>query len=154
MNVEDVLTQSYLRTNERLSSWLPLLSGEFCKPYIFHLRSFLRSVTSDPESLTEGNLDGATLTVTLRSGFTFADGVSASSFELVTSITIAGLSIGNVAGGASGTGTATLTLATGASYGFNTPATLAVRVLAAAHSDSADVTSTTLPLHPFAEQAE
>ena len=42
INIEDVLTQSYLQTNEHLSSWLPLLSGEFCKPYIFHLRCFLR----------------------------------------------------------------------------------------------------------------
>ena len=88
---------------------------------------------TNPASLTEANLNGATVTVSLG-GLTFASGVSASSFALVTNPTIAGLSIGNVAGGASGTRTATLTLATGAGYGFNTPATLTVRVRAAAHS--------------------
>ena len=112
------------------------------------------AVTANPVPFTGANLDGATLTVTLPSGFTFAGGVSASSFALVTSPTIAGLSIGNVTGGASGATTATLTLATGAGYGFNTPATLAVRVRAAAHSGSDDITSTTLPLHPSTEQAE
>ena len=106
------------------------------------------TVASNPATLTEANLDGATLTVTLPSGTTFASGVSASSFELVTSPAIAGLSIGNVAGGASGATTATLTLATGAGYGFSTASTLAVRVLAAAHSGSTDLTSATLAVSP------
>ena len=105
------------------------------------------SVTANPATLTEANLDGARLTVTLPSGFTFASGVSASSFALATSPTIAGLSF-TLTGGASGTRNATLTLATGTGYGFNTPATLAVRVLAAAHSGSTDITSATLAVSP------
>ena len=106
------------------------------------------TLASNPATLTEANLNGATLTVTLPSGTAFASGVSASSFALVTNPTIAGLSIGNVTGGASGTRTATLTLATGTGYGFNTPATLAVRVLAAAHSGSTDLTTGTLAVSP------
>ena len=106
------------------------------------------TLASNPATFTEANLNGAALTVTLPSGVTFASGVSASSFELVTSPAIAGLSIGNVAGGASGTRTATLTLATGAGYGFSTASTLAVRVLAAAHSGSTDLTSGTLAVSP------
>ncbi len=58
------------------------------------------TLASNPATLTEANLNGATLTVTLPSGTTFSSGVSAS-----------------------GTRTATLTLATGTGYGFNTPAT-------------------------------
>ena len=106
------------------------------------------TVASNPATLTEANLSGATLTVTLPSGTTYASGVSASSFELVTSPAIAGLSIANVTGGASGATTATLTLATGAGYGFSTPATLTVRVLAAADSGSTDLTSGTLSVPP------
>ena len=106
------------------------------------------TLAANPATLTEANLNGATLTVTLPSGTTFASGVSASSFELVTSPAIAGLSIGNVTGGASGATTATLTLATGAGYGFSAASTLAVRVLAAAHSGSTDLTSATLDVSP------
>ena len=106
------------------------------------------TLASNPSPLTEANLNGATLTVTLPSGTTFSSGVSASGFAFVTSPTLAGLSISNVTGGASGTRTATLTLATGTGYGFNTPATLAVRVLAAAHSGSTALTSATLPVSP------
>ena len=106
------------------------------------------TVASNPATLTEANLNGARLTVTLPSGFTFASGVSASSFALATNPAIAGLTISNVTGGASGATTATLTLATGAGYGFNTPSTLAVRVRAAAHSGSTDITSATLAVSP------
>ena len=106
------------------------------------------AVAVSPSTLTEANLNGAVLTVTLPSGFTFASGVSASSFALATSPTIAGLSISNVTGGASGTRTATLTLATGTGYGFSRPSTLTVRVLAAAHSGSMDMTSATLAVSP------
>ena len=106
---------------------------------------------TNPSSLTEANLNGATVTVSLG-GLTFASGVSASSFQLVTSPAISGLSISNVTGGASGTRTATLTLATGSGFDFDTPATLAVRVLAAAHSGSTNVTTGgTVPLTPTDE---
>ena len=98
---------------------------------------------TNPASLTEATLNGATVTVSLG-GLTYASGVSASSFALVANPAIAGLSIGNVTGAT----TATLTLATGAGYGFNTPATLAVRVRAAAHSGSPDLTSGTLAVSP------
>ena len=70
------------------------------------------TLASNPTSLTEDNLAGATLTVTLG-GVTYAAGVTAASFELVTSPTIAGLSISTITGGATGTTTATLTLAAG-----------------------------------------
>ncbi len=108
------------------------------------------TLASSPSPLTEDNLDGATLTVTLPSGFTFAAGVTAASFELVTSPAIAGLSISGVTGGAAGTTTATLTLVAGAGYGFDAASTLAVKVLAAAHSGSSDLTTGTLPVAPSA----
>ena len=75
-----------------------------------------RTVGPCPESPDSPllKLNGATLTVTLPSGVTFAGGVSASSFALVTTPAIPGLSIGGITGGASGATTATLTLATGA----------------------------------------
>ena len=56
------------------------------------------SATS-PAALTEANLNGATVTVSLA-GRTFASGVSASSFALES--TVNGLSVGSVTGGASG----------------------------------------------------
>ena len=108
------------------------------------------TLASSPASLTKDNLDGATLTVTLPSGFTYAAGVTAASFELVTAPTIAGLSIGAVTGGAPGTTTATLTLAAGTGYGFDAASTLAVKVLAAAHSGTGDLTTGTLPVAPAA----
>ncbi len=108
------------------------------------------TLASNPTSLTESNLDSAMLTVTLPSGFTFAAGVTATSFELVTSPAIAGLSISTVSDGATGTTAATLTLAAGAGYGFDAASTLAVKVLAAAHSGSSDLTTGTLPVAPSA----
>ena len=97
----------------------------------------------------EAALNGARRTVSLG-GPTFASGVSASSFALVTSPSIAGLTIANVTGGASGSMSATLTL--GFTGDFDTPATLAVRVRAAAHSGSTDVTTGgTVPLAPTDE---
>ena len=105
------------------------------------------SLASSPSPLTEANLNGATLTVTLI-GATYASGVSASSFQLATAPTIAGLSIGSVSGGASGSTTATVTLATGAGYGFNAASTVAVTVLAAAHSASGNIATGTLPVTP------
>ena len=106
---------------------------------------------TNPASLTEANLNGATVTVSLG-GLTFASGVSASSFQLVTSPAISGLSVSNVTGGASGSTSATLTLATASGFDFDTPATLAVRVLAAAHSGSTDATTGgTVPLTPTDE---
>ena len=112
------------------------------------------TLASNPTTLTEGNLDGATLTVTLPSGFTYAAGVSAASFELVTSPTIAGLSISGVTGGAAGTTAATLTLAAGAGYGFDAASTLAVKVLAAAHSGSSDLTTGRLSVTPSAPPSD
>ena len=105
------------------------------------------TLASTPTPLTEANLDGATLTVGLLDGATFT-GVSAASFELVTAPAIPGLSIGGVTGGASGSSRATLTLATGAGYGFSTQATIAVRALAAAHSGAGDLVSDALAVSP------
>ena len=106
------------------------------------------TLAANPATLTEANLSGATLTVTLPSGTAFASGVSASSFELVTNPAIAGLSIGNVTGGASGATTATLTLATGAGYGFSAASTLAVQVPAAAHTGTSAIETGTVVVTP------
>ena len=105
------------------------------------------SLASSPSPLTEANLNGASLTVTLI-GATYASGVGASSFQLVTNPTIAGLSIGSVSAVTSGSTTATLSLATGAGYGFNAASTVAVTVLAAAHSGASNITTGTLPVTP------
>ena len=103
------------------------------------------SLASSPATLTEGNLNGARLTVTLI-GVTFATGVSASSFHLVTNPTIA--SIGSLTGGAAGMTAATLRLATGAGYGFSAASTVSVQVHAAAHSGANNLTTGTLPVTP------
>ena len=107
------------------------------------------SLASSPSPLAEANLHGAELTVTLI-GVTYASGVGASSFQLATSPTIPGLSIASVSGGASGSTTATLTLATGAGYDVDAAATLSVTVLAAAHSGASDVATGSLPVTPTA----
>ena len=107
------------------------------------------SLASSPSPLAEANLHGAELTVTLI-GVTYASGVSASSFQLATTPAIPGLSIASVSGGAAGTAVATLTLATGAGYDVDAAATLAVTVLAAAHSGASDVASGSLPVTPTA----
>ena len=102
------------------------------------------SATS-PSALTEANLNGATVTVALEDT-TFAAGVTKSSFALVASPAIAGLTIGSVSGGASGSTTATLTLAfTG---GFDAVRTFAVRVKAAAHQRSGDLATGTVNVTP------
>ena len=96
-----------------------------------NLQPVRATVTASRATLTEANLNGARLTVTLP-GFTFASGVTAASFALAGSpANIPGLTF-TVTGGAAGSSTATLTLATGTGYGFNVPTTLTVRVLAAA----------------------
>ena len=96
----------------------------------------------EPASLTERNLDGATIALSLT-GTTFASGVTAASFELVPAVP--GLSIASVAGAASGSTTATLTLAL---PGGELPANqdFAVKVLTAAHAGGVDLTTwTTIP---------
>ena len=107
------------------------------------------SLASSPSPLAEANLHGAELAVTLI-GVTYASGVSASSFQLATVPTIPGLSVASVTGGASGSTTATLTLATGAGYDVDAAATLSVTVLAAAHSGASDIASGSLPVTPTA----
>ena len=107
------------------------------------------SLASSPSPLAEANLHGAELAVTLI-GVTYASGVSASSFQLATTPTIAGLSIASVTGGAAGTAVATLTLATGAGYDVDAAATLSVTVLAAAHSGAGDIATGSLPVTPTA----
>ena len=98
----------------------------------------LISATS-PAALTEDNLDGATVTVTLA-GVTFESGVTASSFELVTTMT--GVTISSISSVSSGDTSATLTLSSTAD--ISADATLAVRVLAAAHSGSTNLTTSTV----------
>ena len=95
--------------------------------------------STSPSRLTEANLHGATVSLRLPST-SFASGVTAASFELVTAIP--GLSVSQVSGGAVNTNTATLTLAfTG---DFSAIQTLAVKVKAAAHIRSGDLTTSAL----------
>ena len=42
MCIENILTREYFQTNENLRPWLPYLEEEFSRPYIRHLRGFLR----------------------------------------------------------------------------------------------------------------
>ena len=99
--------------------------------------------STTPAALTEGNLSGATIAIALT-GVTFESGVTASSFELVTTMT--GVSISSVSSVSSGDTAATLTLASTAD--ISTTADLAVRVLAAAHSGIPDLTTGTVPVVP------
>ena len=96
--------------------------------------------STNPSSLTDANLDGATLTFSLT-GVTFASGVSAASFELETTIP-SGLFISGLSSVSSGDATATLTL--GFLGGFPDSRTLAVKVLNAAHSGGLDLTTGTV----------
>ena len=92
-----------------------------------------------PATLTEANLDGATVTVALaRTSFT--SGVTKASFELIT--TIPGIEISSISTVAVGDTQATLTLAfTG---DFSGAHTIAVKVSAAAHLEAGDLTTGTL----------
>ena len=102
--------------------------------------------STSPAILHEGNLDNATVTVALT-GVTFGSGVTASSFELVTTMT--GVTVNSVSSVSSGDTSATLTLASTAD--LSAAANLAVRVLAAAHTGGTDLTTGTVPVAWVAE---
>ena len=99
--------------------------------------------STTPAALTETNLNTATVAVALA-GVTFGSGVTASSFELVTGMT--GVSISSVSSVSSGDAAATLTLASTAD--ISDPADLAVKVLAAAHTGTVDLTTGTVGVAP------
>ena len=99
--------------------------------------------STSPASLTEANLNTATVSLSLAHA-TFASGVAAANFELVT--TIPGLSISQVSGATAGGTTATLTLAFAGD--FSASQTLAVRVKAAALDRASDVTTGAVPVDP------
>ena len=96
------------------------------------------TVASNRVTLSDANLHGAELTVTLGADHAFGSSVGTSSFQLVTSPAVSGLSI-SAASATSGARTATLTL------GFTgyAPNNFTVRtsVLAAAHNGGQDLTS-------------
>ena len=96
------------------------------------------TVASSTAPLSETNIHGAEITVTLGANHAFGSSVTTSSFELVTSPAVTGLSISSVSA-TSGARTATLTLGfTGDTrYTF----TLRARVLAAAHNGAQNLTS-------------
>ena len=106
------------------------------------------TLSSTPASLSDTNLNTATLTVTLgddeveRTGATspktWASGAATSHFSLATEA-ITGLSISNVTGITTGGSTATVTLAF--SGEVSAAATVAVQVAAAAHSGANAITS-------------
>ena len=101
------------------------------------------SITSTtPATLTEANLNGATVALTVNVGF--GSGVTTASFELVTTLT--GVTIDSVSTVNSGDTTATLTLASTAD--LTGTATLAVKVLAAAHASTIDLTTGTVSVRP------
>ena len=102
--------------------------------------------STSPAILHENNLDTATVTVALT-GVTFGSGVTASSFELVTTMT--GVTVNSVSSVSSGDTSATLTLASTAN--ILAAANLAVRVLAAAHTGGTDLTTGTVPVAWVAE---
>ena len=99
--------------------------------------------STSPAALHENNLNSATVTVELI-GTTFGSSVATSSFELVT--TISGVTISGVASTSSGATSTTLTLSSTAD--LSAPADLAVKVLAAAHAGTLDLTSGTVPVAP------
>ena len=97
------------------------------------------TIAPSPAALTESNLHGATLTLTLDNT-TFAagaQGAGTGAFALVS--TIPGLTIAQVSGVASGGTTATLTL--GFTGDFRGQPTVAVRVPAATHQGTGALTS-------------
>ena len=101
------------------------------------------SITSTtPATLTEANLNGATVALTVNVGF--ESGVTTASFELVTPLT--GVTISGVSTVNSGDTTATLTLASTAT--LTGTATLAVKVLAAAHASTIDLTTGAVTVRP------
>ena len=104
--------------------------------------------STDPAALTEANLDGATLTITLT-GATFASGVAASHFTLVTEVP--GVSVDRVSGAAAGGRAATLTLAF--SGDVSTDETLAVTVAAEAHGGGGDLTTGTVAVAAVLDDA-
>ncbi len=101
--------------------------------------------STNPASLTESNLNSATVTLTLQHAL-FSSGVSASHFELVTAIP--SVSITSLGAGAGGTTSAVLTLSF--SGNFTTAQTLAVRVLAAGSNANSVLTTSTVTVSPSA----
>ena len=97
----------------------------------------VRISTTAPTSLTEANLDNATVTVALTNT-TFGSGVTKESFTLTTNVP--GLSIDSVSMVAAGDSRAMLTLDYDGTD-FDTARTLSVTVAAAAHAGTADLTT-------------
>ncbi len=95
--------------------------------------------STDPAALTEANLDGATLAIALTDT-TFASGVAASHFALVTEVP--GVSVARVSGAAADGRAATLTLAFRGDVSADE--TLAVTVAAEAHGGGGDLTTGTV----------
>ena len=102
------------------------------------------ALTSRPATLTEANLDGAEVTVTLTD-ITFAGGVTKSSFMLNTNVS--GLTVGSVATVTAGDTSATLTLAYD-DTDFDTARTLGVTVVASAHALAGALTTGNVPVSP------
>ena len=99
---------------------------------------------SNPTTLTEANLDGAEVTVTLADT-TFASGVTQSSFALVDNVP--GLAIASLATVTAGDTTATLTLTyTGAD--FTAVRTLSASVAASAHDLPGAIASSAVNVTP------
>ena len=99
--------------------------------------------STSPATLTEASLNNATVSLSLAHT-TFASGVTAASFELVTAIP--GVSVSQVSGAAVNTTTATLTLAFAGD--LSASQTLAVRVKAAAHNRASDLTTDAVAVRP------
>ena len=106
---------------------------------------------ASPFILTAATLNNASVLVRLfRTAF--ASGVGASSFEVVTSPAVAGLSIAGVTGGSAGGTTATLRLAWSGTT-LAADAKLKVRVLAAAHAGATDLETAEIDVLAAADTA-
>ena len=105
------------------------------------------ALTSRPATLTEANLDGAEVTVTLTNT-TFASGVTKSSFRLNT--TIRGLAVHSLAAVTAGDATATLTLDYNGTD-FDAVRALGVTVAASAHTLAGALTTAPVAVAPSLE---
>ena len=101
--------------------------------------------STNPATLGEANLHGATVTVTLTNT-AFAAGVTASSFTLTSGVP--GLSVGSVATVSDGDTTATLTLDYDGTN-FDIVDSLSVNLVAAAHDEAGSLTSAPVEIAPM-----
>ncbi len=105
--------------------------------------------TSTPSPLTEGTLNGATLTVTLT-GTEYAEASTLSRGQFTLNTTVPGVTVSLISVSVGDTTNAVLTLTYDGSD-FDTTAMLGVTVAAAAHTGTGDLTTDTVPVTAVVE---